>query len=96
MDSLKILRNKRIKSIKKMYQSYSFDGTIYLLGFGAVGRPLLYMISKIIIMDTSKIIIIDKKDKRDEMRYFLKMGVKFVQSKIDKHTYKRLLEKINP
>jgi len=95
MDKYIKLKKKRIDNIKKMYQSYSFDGSIYLFGYGAVGRPLLYMLIKIIKLNTSNIIIIDKEDKRDEIEYFLRMGVKFVHSQINKYTYKKLLEKIN-
>ncbi len=88
------LRKERIDNVRKLYNTYSFNGSIYLFGYGAIGRPLLYMISKIVKMDYSKITIIDKVNKLDELKYFIPLGVKFVKSIIDKNTYKTLLKDI--
>ena len=38
-------RNERLKMLKEMYQTYDFGkGHIYMMGQGAVGPALLYMI----------------------------------------------------
>ena len=48
-------RNERLKMLKEMYQSRDFGkGRIYMMGHGAVGPPLLYMILKILIHTMGK------------------------------------------
>ena len=49
MNSNKIRQEIRKNKLKSMYGSYNFNNNIYMFGYGAVGRPLLYMLLKITI-----------------------------------------------
>ncbi len=90
----KLFRQSRINELRSMYNTYNFNGNIYLFGYGAIGRPLLFMIMKIVKINPKNITIIDKIDKKDELKDLLNLGVTFVKSLINKDTYKNLLKNI--
>lgn len=74
------------------------DRKIFIMGFGAVGRPLLYMILKLIKVKPSNITVFDQRDVSQEARKdvdFIGMGVKFVQSKVTKDNYLTLLKDVS-
>ncbi len=90
----KIRREKRKEQLKSMYGTYNFNNNIYLFGYGAIGRPLLYMLLKIININPRNIIVIDKHDKLDEMKIFTSIGVNFIKIDITMYTYRKVLKYI--
>lgn len=104
MDVDKIIgRNDRLKMLKEMYNSYDFGkGHIYLLGQGAIGPALLYMILRIFKIKQKQITIIDLKP-IDELKAIVKYVVDaalhepneidIVSVRIDEHNYKKIFTK---
>ena len=76
-----------------MYKSYKFLNKIYLLGYGAIGRPLLYMLLKIIDIEPDKIIVIDKMEKK-EIIPLLKKGITFIKQNITFENYKNIFSDV--
>jgi homospermidine synthase len=67
MDNTKIQnlinkKEKRLETIRKMYNMKTFNNSIYILGFGAIGKPILWLLLKLIKVDKSKIHVFDKRD----------------------------------
>jgi homospermidine synthase len=99
-----ISRNDRLKMLKEMYQSRDFGkGTFYLLGCGAVGPALLYMIFKIYKIKQEQVVIIDLKP-LDEiesiMKYIVKaalnqdnLKIKMISKRIEENNYKQIFTK---
>ena len=87
-------KKERKELLQKMFNSRQFNNKIYVFGFGAVARPLLFMLLKVVRMNPSNITVIDKIDKSDENEYFRKMGVHFVKKLIEKSSYLELLKDI--
>ena len=95
MDTNNDKRVNRIMKIKSMYNSYEFNNKIYMIGYGSVGRPLLYMLLKILKIQPENITVIDKMDKINEIYEFMKLGVKFIKVHITKDNYLQLLKDIS-
>lgn len=99
-----INRNDRLKMLKEMYLSRNFGkGNLYLLGCGAVGPALLYMIFKIYKIKQEQVIIIDLKP-LDEiesiMKYIVKtalnednLKIKMISKRIEENNYKQIFTK---
>lgn len=96
-------RNDRLKMLKEMYQSYDFGkGHIYLLGQGAIGPALLYMILKIFKIKQKQITVIDLKP-LDELKAIVKYVVDaalkeeseidIISIRIDENNYKTIFTK---
>ena len=96
-------RNDRLKELKKMYQSRDFGkGHLYLLGVGAVGPALLYMILKIYKIKQEQITVIDLKP-LDEIKGILGYVVKaaldedlkinMVSTRVEENNYKQIFTK---
>lgn len=96
-------RNDRLKMLKEMYKSYDFGkGHIYLLGQGAIGPALLYMILKIFKIKQEQITIIDLKP-IDELKAIVKYVVDaalheepkidIISVRIDVNNYKKIFTK---
>jgi homospermidine synthase len=96
-------RNDRLKALKKMYQSRDFGkGHLYLLGVGAVGPALLYMILKIYKIKQEQITVIDLKP-LDEIKGILGYVVKaaldedlkinMVSTRVEENNYKQIFTK---
>ncbi len=96
-------RNDRLKALKKMYQSRDFGkGHLYLLGVGAVGPALLYMILKIYKIKQEQITVIDLKP-LDEIKgilgYVVKaaldedLQVNMISTRIEENNYKQIFTK---
>ena len=95
-------RNDRLKMLKEMYQTYNFGkGHIYLLGQGAIGPSLFYMILKIFKIKLNQITIIDLKQ-IDELKAIVKYvtnaalnedptDVEIISVRIDENNYKILV-----
>jgi homospermidine synthase len=49
-----------------------FNGKVYLLGFGGIGRPLLYQFMQTTEVKPENILIVDVRDVSKEAKYFTK------------------------
>lgn len=99
-----INKNDRLKMLKEMYHTRDFgNGTLYLLGCGAIGPALLYMIFKIYKIKQNQVIIIDLKP-LDEiesiMKYIVKsalnednLKIKIISKRIEENNYKQIFTK---
>jgi len=97
-------RNDRLKMLKELYQSYDFGkGHIYILGQGAIGPALLYMILKIFKINQKQITIIDLKQ-IDELKAIVKYvtlsalneeptDIEIISIRIDQQNYKTIFTK---
>ncbi|AYV83858.1 MAG: homospermidine synthase, partial [Hyperionvirus sp.] len=82
-------RKDRIKLIREMYGTYNFKHRICLIGCGAIGRALLFMIHKIIKMDPQNITIIDKRDITTEIPQLLQ-SMRYINQAVTRENYKSL------
>ncbi len=99
-----ISRNDRLKMLKEMYQSKEFGkGKLYLLGCGAVGPALLYMIFKIYKIKQEQVTVIDLKpidEIESILRYVIKaslgeddLRINMVSKRIEENNYKHIFTK---
>jgi homospermidine synthase len=89
-------KDKRTKKRQAMYNStsYKYNGNIFLLGCGAIGKALLFMIFKILkLSNTSVVTIIDKQNLQIDISQFLDK-VKYIQQEITEDNYKDLFASI--
>ena len=64
---------QRLDSYKKMTENkVKFNGKVFLLGFGGIGRPLLYQLMKTTDIKPENILIVDMRDISKEAEYFTK------------------------
>lgn len=95
----RILKEKqnRINLVKKMHGTYKFDNKVFMIGFGCVGRPLLYMIHKVCNLDLSKVIIIDKNDKQNDINEIFgkNNNITFIKAIVEKSNYKQLFKDVD-
>jgi homospermidine synthase len=87
-------KQERFNLLKNMFNSFNYNGKIFLLGFGAIGKPILYMLLKIVKMDPKNVTVIDKMNKNNENQYFRALGVNFIKCLITKDSYRHLLNNI--
>jgi homospermidine synthase len=96
-----ISRNDRLKLLKELYQSKDFGkGHLYLLGCGAVGPALLYMILKIYKIEQEQITVIDLKPKEEleaNLKYIVKaalgtedLKINMVNLRVEENNYKQI------
>ena len=89
------LRDERINKIRNMYNKYSFNKKMFILGFGAIGKPILFMILKLININPNNITVIHKEKLTFEKEEFINKGVKFINSNITDKNYKLILDTVN-
>jgi homospermidine synthase len=64
---------QRLDSYKKMTENkVKFNGKVFLLGFGGIGRPLLYQLMQTTDIKPENILIVDMRDVSKEAEYFTK------------------------
>lgn len=96
-------RNERLRMLKSMYQSRDFgNGHLYIMGQGAVGPALLYMILKIFKIKQKQITVLDLKP-IDELKSIVEYVVKsalnedlqidIVSVRIEENNYKKIFTK---
>ena len=72
------------------------NNKIYLIGFGPIGRLLLYLIIKTIKIDPKNILIVDMRDVSVEAKFFTKMGVNLLnKTKVTKLNYKKIFKDVS-
>lgn len=87
----------RLASLKQLYQSVDFSGRIYMIGKGAVGTCLLYMIMKIFKIKANQITIIDVRDIISELpKEYLDDGLVFVNQLVEIDNYQEIFRDVKP
>jgi homospermidine synthase len=86
--------DERLNKIKSMYGKYCYEKKIYLVGAGAVGKPLLYLLLRLVKLYPNNITIIDKVNKPEDITLFTDLGVKFVHATLTKDTLPTLFKGI--
>ena len=96
IDDLK--KNHRLSILQNMMQNKrQYNGNIYMFGFGAIGKPILYMILKLTSVNPKNVTVIGKEDRIRGQKYFKPLGVKFMnKTKIDGSTYRTILSDVKP
>ncbi|AYV80430.1 MAG: homospermidine synthase [Harvfovirus sp.] len=84
-----LYRKDRIRLIREMYGTYKFKYKICLIGCGAIGRALLFMIKKIIRINPKNITIFDKRDITLEIPQLLD-SIRFIRQTVTRENYKNL------
>lgn len=96
-------RNERLRMLKSMYQSRNFgNGHLYIMGQGAVGPALLYMILKIFKIKQKQITVLDLKP-IDELKSIVEyvvnsslneeLEIDIVSVRIEENNYKKIFTK---
>lgn len=86
--------NKRREMRDAMFGKNAFDGNIYILGCGGIGKALLQTLIKLFVNITDKITVIDQYDLRRHIQTPINRGVKYIQTEITKHNYKNILSTV--
>lgn len=82
----------RVRKWKNAKVLEHFDGNILLFGCGAVGRALLPILTK--LLSFKSLTILDQLDNRRFIKHYLKKpNIKYVQLKITKGNYRKVLRK---
>lgn len=55
-------KGARLAQLKALYNSVNYEGNIYIIGYGAIGRALLYMLYKIINISPGAVFLIERKN----------------------------------
>jgi homospermidine synthase len=86
-------KNRRLNILNQMIQNKrQFNKKIFMFGFGAIGKPILYMILKLTSVNPHNVFVIAKEEKIRGTSYFSPLGVNFMpNSKLDKNSYRTLL-----
>jgi len=85
----------RLEALKDMYNTVEYDGHIYIIGKGAIGTNLLYMILKLFKISPSNISIIDSKNLIDEIPIeYINNGLNFINKKVDDKNYKEIFRNV--
>ena len=90
-------KKKRLQKFIKMTENkIEMKNKIYLIGFGSVGKVILYLIIKTIKIDPKLITIIDSRDILKELKIFSKIGLNILnKTYITKFNYKKILKDVN-
>lgn len=71
----------------------AFNGTILIIGCGAVAQCVIPLLFKLIDVQATRIIILDPVDNRARIKNFLERGVRYLQERITQDNYKLLLSR---
>ena len=85
---------KRKELRESMYGRYVFNNNIYILGCGAIGKAMIYMLNKLFKDINPNITVIDKFDLKEHVKSYIDAGMKYIQEEITKYNYKTLLNKL--
>ena len=94
IDDLK--KSQRLLTLQNMIENKrQYNGKIYMFGFGAIGKPILYMILKLTSVNPNNVTVIGKEDRIRGQSYFKPLGVNFMEkTKIDGSTYRNILANV--
>lgn len=69
----------------------NFEGKIMIIGCGSVGRCVLPLLLKLISIHPSRVTVLDMLDNRKFIEDYIKLGVKYIQTKIVESNYIEIL-----
>ena len=81
----------RKNQLNNLYNSVNFNNKIYLLGFGAIGKSLTYMLLKILKININNIIVFE----RDTNKKSFDENLKINYIKVTKDNYNELLKNLS-
>lgn len=89
-------KNKRLSRLKQMMENKKqYDGHIYMIGFGSIGKPILYMILKLTSINGKNVTVICKEEEIRGTAYFKQFNVNFLnKTKVDENSYKTIFANI--
>lgn len=82
---------QRKQKLIDLYNSINFVNKIYLIGFGAIGKSLLYILLKILVVDKKNITIFES----DKTKTSFDPDIKLTYIKFTKDNYKELLKDVS-
>lgn len=72
-----------------------FNNKIFLIGFGCVGRPLLWLIIKNFTMNYNNIFIIEERNINSEAVQFINIGVNIINTNFNEKNYQTILQSLS-
>lgn len=91
-------KEKRKQKFDEMLnQKIIFNNKIYFIGFGSVGRPLFWILLKILIIDIKNITIIDERDITTELKKLCpnNNGINVIKTRLKENNYLNLLKNLS-
>ena len=87
---------KRKKQFNKLCENKrEFINKIYLVGFGSVGRPLLWVLFKILEINPNNVTIIDERDITEEFKKLFKFNIKTIKTRLSKNNFNELMKDLS-
>jgi homospermidine synthase len=89
--------NKRKQKVNDLFSNkIAFNNKIYIIGMGAIGIPLLWLLLKILDISPLNITVIDERDIYDEIKQTIIQPINILSNtNVDVNTYKILLEQLS-
>jgi len=81
------------KTDKSLPNKIKFPGSILWIGYGIVSRCTLPLISEHLDFDWKKVTIVDKEDKKKELKAFIDKGATFVLEEVTEESYEKQFKK---
>jgi homospermidine synthase len=74
-----------------------FNNKIYFIGFGSVGRPLFWILLKMLVIDIKNITIIDERDINMELNKLCpnNKGISIIKKRLNQYNYLQLLKNLS-
>jgi len=74
-----------------------FNNKIYFIGFGSVGRPLFWILLKMLVIDIKNITIIDERDINMELNKLCpnNKGISIIKTRLNQHNYLQILKNLS-
>ncbi len=89
-------QEKRIKKFQKLCENKRFfSNKIFLIGFGSIGRPLLWVLFKIMDINPSNVTIIEERDITEEYNKLFNFKMKIVKTRLSQNNYLELLKDLS-
>lgn len=89
-----INKQTRFELLSKLYKSKKFYNKFWVIGCGAVGTALIFLLLKIFIINPKNIIIIDRENIQPKINKYLNPQIKFIKSEITENNYQNILSDI--
>jgi len=88
---------KRKNKLNELFKNkIKFNNKLYIIGMGAIGKPLLWLITKIFDMNFNNLIIIEERNIYDDIIKISPEPYKIqINTKITQHNYKQILDNLD-
>jgi homospermidine synthase len=93
--NLLLTKSERLAELSKRYQTIkNFNGKMWMIGFGAVGPALMYMILKVFAIKPENITVFDKDIRAKEKVNTVNKSLNFINVDIKEDNYKTVLQNV--